>query len=86
MELSACRYIEHGENVIFLGPPGVGKTHLTIGLGVKAVMAGYRTLFTSTMALISSLARAQLENRLDDRLKFYTIPRLTLFVSSFVSL
>lgn len=77
-ELTACRYIEHGENVVFLGPPGVGKTHLAIGLGVKAVTLGYRTLFISAMGLLTSLGKAYLENRLEERLKFYTIPRLLI--------
>src|SRR5918999_3761482 len=46
-ELAACRFIEHGDNVVFLGPPGTGKTHLAIALGLKAVQQGYRTLFTA---------------------------------------
>ena len=42
-ELAECRFIPNGENVVFLGPPGVGKTHLAVALGVKAVTEGYRT-------------------------------------------
>jgi DNA replication protein DnaC len=42
-ELATCRFIGNGENVIFLGPPGVGKTHLAVALGIKAVTEGYRT-------------------------------------------
>jgi DNA replication protein DnaC len=44
--LSACHFVEHGENVIILGPPGVGKAHLAVGLDLKAIEQGYRVLFT----------------------------------------
>lgn len=77
-ELSACRWVENGENVIFLGPPGVGKTHLSVGLGVEAIRRGYRTLFITAQGLITALARAHAENRLDDKLKFYCQPKLLI--------
>ena len=44
-ELAGMSFVERAHNVILLGPPGVGKTHLAIGLGVKAVEAGYSVLF-----------------------------------------
>jgi DNA replication protein DnaC len=40
---------------VFLGPPGTGKTHLAIALGLKAVQQGYRTLFTAALPLIAAL-------------------------------
>jgi chromosomal replication initiation ATPase DnaA len=47
LALASCHFIEHGDNVIVLGPPGVGKTHLAVSLGIKAIEAGYRVRFTT---------------------------------------
>jgi DNA replication protein DnaC len=76
--LATCHFIEHGENVVILGPPGVGKTHLAVGLGLKAIERGYRVLFTTAAALIQSLTRALGEGRFDEKLKVYTMPRLLI--------
>jgi DNA replication protein DnaC len=67
--LSTCHFIEHGENLVILGPPGVDKTHLAVGLGLKAIERGYRVLFATPAALITNLTRALAEGRLDDRLR-----------------
>src|SRR5688572_11977947 len=56
-QLATCHYIEHGDNVIVLGPPGVGKTHLAVSLGLKAIEAGYRVLFTTAASLIEVCVR-----------------------------
>jgi DNA replication protein DnaC len=76
--LANCHFIEHGENVVILGPPGVGKTHLAVGLGLKAIEHGYRVLFTTAAALVTTLTKALAEGRLEDKLKLYTMPRLLI--------
>jgi DNA replication protein DnaC len=77
-QLATGHFIEHGDNVIVLGPPGVGKTHLAVSLGLKAIEAGYRVLFTSAANLIAMLTKAHAEGRLDEKLKVFTAPRLLI--------
>jgi DNA replication protein DnaC len=76
--MASCHFIEHGDNVLVLGPPGVGKTHLAVSLGLKAIEAGYRVLFTTAAHLIATLSKAHGEGRLDEKLKVYTTPRLLI--------
>ena len=76
--LASFHFIEHGDNVIVLGPPGVGKTHLAVSLGLKAISNGYRVLFTTAANLIAVLTRAHAEGRLDEKLKVYATPRLLI--------
>jgi DNA replication protein DnaC len=56
----------------------VGKSHLAVALGLKAIENGYRVLFTTAAALIASLTKSHNEGKLDERLKFYTTPRLLI--------
>ena len=76
--LASCHYIEHGENIVVLGPPGVGKSHLAVGLGLKAIGAGYRVLFCTAAGLIASLSKALSEGRLEEKIKLYSVPRLLI--------
>jgi DNA replication protein DnaC len=77
-ELATGRYIQSGDNLLLLGPPGVGKTHLAVALGMKACEQGVRTLFVTATALITTLGKALAEGKLDERLKLLTQPQLLI--------
>jgi DNA replication protein DnaC len=77
-DLATLRFLDHGENVLIVGPPGTGKTMLSIGIGLKAAEAGRRVMFTTADDLVQSLTRAFQENRLEERLKVYAYPTLLI--------
>jgi len=77
-ELVTGRYMQSGDNVLFLGPPGVGKSHLAVALGMKACEQGVRTLFVTATALITTLGKALAESKLEDRLKLLSQPQLLI--------
>ena len=77
-ELSGLSFVGRAECVCFLGPPGVGKTHLAIALGVKAVEAGYSALFLTVEELNLRLSRARATGRLEAVLAQLARPKLLI--------
>jgi len=77
-ELAGLSFVDRAENVILLGPPGVGKSHLAIALGVKAAEAGHRILFMTLETLLTRLCRARLENRLERQLQQFVYPKVLI--------
>src|SRR3954454_4650805 len=69
MHLAQLAWIEEHANVCFFGPPGTGKTHLAIALGMKACEAGFRVAFATAQEWVSRLDAAQDRNRLEDDLR-----------------
>lgn len=68
-EIASLRFIRNAENVVFLGPPGVGKTHLAIGLGIEAIGAGFKVHFANASNLVEKLEMADKEKKLDEKLR-----------------
>lgn len=77
-ELSTLAFIDRKENVFFLGPSGVGKTHLMSALGCKACLEGNSAYFTSCHDLVETLLRAKEQNRLSRKLKWFKSPSVLL--------
>jgi DNA replication protein DnaC len=77
-ELATARFVELAHNVVILGPPGVGKTHLAVALAIKAVEAGYSALFLTLESLMTRLVRAKYENRLERALQQLSYPKLLI--------
>ena len=74
--LHTLGFVERKENVILLGPPGVGKTHLAISLAVAAAQSGRRVYYGSLADLINSLEEAQQAGHLTHRLRTLVFPPL----------
>jgi len=77
-ELATGRFMTEGRNVIFQGPPGVGKTHLAIALGLACSESGQRLLFLTALDLVRRMKLAFAQNRMPHYLKMLTTPRLLI--------
>ncbi|MED3088663.1 ATP-binding protein, partial [Bacillus toyonensis] len=78
LDFISLRFLEKHENIVFLGPSGVGKTHLATSIGIAAAKKRTSTYFIKCHDLLQNLKRAKLENRLESRLKHYTKYKLLI--------
>jgi len=77
-DLATGRWVANGDNLLLLGPPGVGKTHLAIALGRESIERGYTVLFAPATALVANLAKAHRDGNLEQRIAFYAKPKLLI--------
>src|SRR6476659_8476230 len=75
-ELRTLRFVHEASNVILLGPPGVGKTHLSVALAEAAIQSGFGAYFMTAHDLVTDLGRAYREGRLDRRMRVYLAPKV----------
>jgi DNA replication protein DnaC len=75
-ELQTLRFVHEASNVILLGPPGVGKTHLAVALAEASIQAGQAAYFMTAHDLVADLGRAYREGRLDRRMRIYLAPKV----------
>jgi DNA replication protein DnaC len=78
LALGELDFVQRHQALHLLGPPGTGKTHLAIALGVEAVKAGYSVHFSSLADLIASLVRAEREHTLRERVRYLSRHRLLI--------
>jgi DNA replication protein DnaC len=77
-ELRTLRFIHEASNVILLGPPGVGKTHLAVALAEAAIRAGQPAYFKTAHDLVADLGKAYREGRLDRQMRIYLAPKVLI--------
>lgn len=77
-DLSTLKFIENKENIILIGPPGVGKSHIGIGLGIKACEKGLRVLCVNAAELISDLSKSAADGTL--KLKLKSLSKIDLMI------
>ncbi len=75
-ELANLAFVSEASNVLLLGPPGVGKTHLAIALAIKAIENGQGAYFVRAYDLMEDLRKARTEHNLDRRMRVYLSPKV----------
>lgn len=78
MNFKYLQFLEKKENIIFIGSPGVGKTHLATAIGIEAASMRTSTYFIGCNDLVLQLKKAHIENRLEQRLKFFSKYKLLI--------
>jgi len=77
-EYMSLSFIEQNQNLIFLGPPGVGKTHLAVSIALEAIRNGLKTYFMTAQELVTSLQTADAQGKLDKKMRGLAKPSLLI--------
>ena len=73
-----CNFIREKKNIVFIGNPGTGKTHLSIAIGIKALMKGFKVLFTPVSEMLQALNASKADNSYYQKISFYLAPDLLI--------
>jgi len=77
-DCATCQFISQKKNLLFIGNPGTGKTHLSIGIAIKALLRGYKVLFTPVSEMLQGLHFSKADNSYYQKLKYYLSPDLLI--------
>ncbi len=77
-DAATCQFIQCKKNIVFIGNPGTGKTHLSIAIGIKALQKGYKVLFTTTANMLHDLHVSKADNSYHKKIDFYLAPELLI--------
>lgn len=77
-DCATCQFIKDNKNIVFIGNPGTGKTHLSIGIAIKALLKGYKVLFTSVSEMLQNLYFSKADNSYYQKLRYYLLPDLLI--------
>ena len=73
-----CNFIKERKNIVFIGEPGTGKTHLSVAIGIKALLKGYKVLFSSVSEMLHNLNAAKADNSYYQKVNYYLAPDLLI--------
>ncbi|NQT21925.1 MAG: ATP-binding protein [Candidatus Omnitrophica bacterium] len=71
-----CSFVKERKNIVFIGNPGTGKTHLSVAIGIKALLKGYKVLFTPVSEMLHNLNAAKADNSYYQKVNYYLAPDL----------
>jgi len=77
-DCATCQFVGDAKNIVFIGAPGVGKSHLSIAIGIKALVKGYRVLFTKVSEMLQALHFSKADNSYYQKLDYYLRPDLLI--------
>ena len=73
-----CNFIRERQNIVFIGNPGTGKTHLSTAIAIRALLKGFRVLFSPVSEMLHSLNASKADNTYYQKINFYLAPELLI--------